>query len=224
VGGHLDDFVPTGAGLVALTAKLRVRAWDRAEPHLALPPYPASAEALITLRDGRQALIRPLRPTQDLPWLQSLIDAVSQDDRFMRFARVLHDPTLELARMLRVDYDREMVFIALCTQPDGSTQALGVVEAQILPDGRRAEFSILLRSDQKRTGLGRQLMHTIIEYARQRELRELFGEVLKGNRPMRGLATRLGFETRTDFDDDLVTVSLDLSRHDTEPSRETPKT
>jgi acetyltransferase len=165
-----------------------------------------------------------LRPTQDLPWLQSLIDAVSQDDRFMRFARVLHDPTLELARMLRVDYDREMVFIALCTQPDGSTQALGVVEAQILPDGRRAEFSILLRSDQKRTGLGRQLMHTIIEYARQQELRELFGEVLKGNRPMRGLANRLGFETRADFDDDLVTVSLDLSRHDTEPSRETPKT
>jgi acyl-CoA synthetase (NDP forming)/GNAT superfamily N-acetyltransferase len=212
IGGHIDGFVTLGQEPVACKAQLQVRIVDRESIHLALHPYPSHTESLITLKDGSTALIRPLQPHQDLPLLRELIEAVGEEDRFMRFVRVMHDPTIELARMLRTDYDREMMFVALGSRAGGTSLALGIVEAQIFPGHTRAEFSVLLRSDLKGTGLGRQLMEQMIAYTRQKGVQTLFGEVLKKNRPMRALATRLGFDTETDpDDDDMVRVSLGLN-------------
>jgi acetyltransferase len=113
--------------------------------------------------------------------------------------------------MARVDYDREMAFIALGTDSHGAIQALGMVDAFVSPDLSEAEFSIMLRSDLKGTGLGKLLMQKIIRYCESRNVRTIVGLVLKKNPGMRGLATRLGFVTSSsDEDDDMVTVTLRL--------------
>lgn len=104
-----------------------------------------------------------------------------------------------------------MVFIALSADAAGKPLALGVVGAFVTPDNSEAEFSILLRSDLKGTGLGKLLMEKIITYCKERKIGNVIGLVLRENQGMRGLATKLGFATKTDPDDDMVTVSLKLA-------------
>ena len=88
--------------------------------------------------------------------------------------------------------------------------ALGVVDAFVSPDNDEAEFSILLRSDLKGTGLGKRLMQKIIAYCKERKIQRVVGLILRENHAMRGLATHLGFATRSDPDDDMVTMTLHL--------------
>jgi acetyltransferase len=70
----------------------------------------------------------------------------------------------------------------------------GVVRITADPDRERAEYAVLVRSDLKGQGLGRQLMQAMIGYARAQGLGEIFGEVLRENTPMLRLAEALGFE------------------------------
>lgn len=193
-----------------------VRVWPRAylrgQRHLAIPPYPRETEEKITLRDGRVALLRPLRPSEDIALLADLVSHVSDDDRFLRFCKVIRGvPPELLAKMARVDYDREMGFVALVEGDQGQPVLLGVVDAFVMPDHAEAEFSILLRSDLKRAGLGAALMRKIMGYCERRGIATLVGLVLKQNHGMRGLATHLGFATAVDPDDeDMITVRLAL--------------
>jgi L-amino acid N-acyltransferase YncA len=53
-------------------------------------------------------------------------------------------------------------------------------------------------------------MNKIIDYTREKGRERLMGVVLRKNTDMRGLATRLGFTTNDDPDDDMVTVRLSL--------------
>ncbi len=61
-------------------------------------------------------------------------------------------------------------------------------------------------------GLGALLMRQIIDYAKKRGLREIWGDVLRENAAMLGLVRKLGFRVRDDPDDpSLVRVTLDLT-------------
>lgn len=79
---------------------------------------------------------------------------------------------------------------------------------------------IMVRSDLKGLGLGHRLMTEIIDYARDRGLKRIFGEVLRENTSMLRMARELGF-AREDVPDEPgiihVTISLDglpaLSQH-----------
>jgi acetyltransferase len=45
------------------------------------------------------------------------------------------------------------------------------------------------------------MMRRILDYARQRGIRKVCGDVLRDNRAMLGLCTSMGFEQRRDPDD-----------------------
>lgn len=52
------------------------------------------------------------------------------------------------------------------------------------PDMEKAECSILIDSSMTGIGLGPMLMRYIIDYARKRGIKELYGEVLRESEPM----------------------------------------
>ena len=87
-----------------------------------------------------------------------------------------------------------MAFIAEADDDDGVPQTLGVVRAITDPDNQDAEFGIMVRSDLKRSGLGRLLMDTLIAYLKTRSTRRLVATVLHENTGMLSLAARLGFQ------------------------------
>lgn len=215
VGVEIPAFVGNGTELQPSAPRLWVQTHLRGQRHLALQPYPRETEEKIVLRDGRVALIRPLRPSEDIGLLAELLANVAGEDLFMRFSKVIQGvPPEVLAKMARVDYDREMGFVALTENAQGQPVLLGVVDAFVMPDHSEAEFSILLRSDLKRSGLGSALMKKIISYCAARDIKTLVGMILKQNHGMRGLASHLGFSTAVDPDDDMVTVTLPLTGPD----------
>jgi len=70
---------------------------------------------------------------------------------------------------------------------------LGVSRFAADPDNAKAEFAVTVRSDLKGHGLGRLLLHEIVEQARRRGTAEVFGDILADNAPMLALARELGF-------------------------------
>lgn len=201
-------------GMMALDARMVIRpsavvGHDR----LAIRPYPSGLEESVTLRNGETVLLRPVRP-EDEPAHEDFVRRVSAEDFRLRFFSPMRAlPHTEMARFTQIDYEREMAFIATRPHPEGSDrpdETLGVVRAITDPDNLRAEFAVLVRTDMKGQGLGEFLMRKIIAYCRQRGTREIVGDILRENQPMRTLATELGFQTVGSQGMDVVEVRLPL--------------
>ncbi len=196
-------------GVIALDARIRVApASIAAADRLAIRPYPKELEETATF-EGREILIRPLRP-EDAPQHRQFITHISEEDMQARFFRAVKEvPPRELAYLTQLDYERAMAFIAVGTNEQGQPETLGVVRAQADPDNDTAEFAVLVRSDLKGHGLGSLLLEKIIRYCRQRGTRRLAGDVLATNRRMLQLAKAQGFHV--DLTQDRVArVTLEL--------------
>jgi acetyltransferase len=86
-----------------------------------------------------------------------------------------------------------------------------VVRISTDPDLERAEYAIAVDRTMTGLGLGPMLMRRMIDYAKKRGIRELYGDVLRENEPMLKLNRAMGFTVKTDTDDpNLIHVSLAL--------------
>ena len=83
-----------------------------------------------------------------------------------------------------------MAFIAL---DDDTGRMLGLVRLKDELDEQTAEFAILVRSRLKGHGLGWQLMQRVIDYAKEKGLRRVYGDVLAENASMLQMTGELGF-------------------------------
>ena len=184
-------------GVVALDARLRVsRSAGAGAERFAVLPYPAQLSETVSWQ-GQALLLRPIRP-EDEAQHRAFIEGLASEDMRLRFFRSGRElPRSELARLVQIDYAREMAFIALATLPDGSSQTVGVVRAVADPDNIEAEFGIIVRSDLKGRGLGRLLMNKIVDYLKRRGTQRLVGDVLRENETMRKLAVSLGLHVDT---------------------------
>jgi acyl-CoA synthetase (NDP forming) len=139
-------------GLDTLSASVGVAPAPPGDPaaRLAVRPYPAELEERVTLKDGRQVRLRPIRPDDGLALRLGFRLMAPEDRRFRLFS-----PARELApelaeRLTQIDYDREMALVA--DDPDRPGLLLGGARVIMDPDGRRAEFSVTVRSDAKGAG------------------------------------------------------------------------
>ncbi len=197
-------------GVICIDAHMRVRPLAGRESRLAIRPYPKGLEQVARLRDGREIVLRPIRP-EDEPAHHTLIARMSPEDlrlRFFSYVRELRHA--QMARLTQVDYDREMAFIATAAGENGEPETLGVVRTVTDPDNQSAEFAVLVRSDLKGQGLGHMLMKRIIDYCRSRGTAEIKGLVLASNESMLGLARRLGFGVEPGPEADTVVARLAL--------------
>ncbi|MGB0681422.1 MAG: GNAT family N-acetyltransferase [Magnetovibrionaceae bacterium] len=199
-------------GVVALDGRMRIDFEATAARGLAIRPYPAELEEQIRLRDGTEIELRPIRP-EDEPAYAKLLKRLQPQDLYMRFcsdgAGIERE---QLAHLTHIDYDREMGFVAVAYDYDNNPEILGSVEIMATPDRQEAEYSILVRSDQKGRGLGRVLMEKIIRYCRTADIGLVFGLILKDNESMLALARKLGYRDNPAFlDDDMIRLDLDLA-------------
>ena len=199
-------------GVVATGAFMRVSPSSQAgADRLAIRPYPQDLEERVALRDGRQVLLRPIRP-EDEPAHSDFISRLSpEDSRFRFFHYVRAMPHSQLARLTQIDYEREMAFLAVHQAGAAAPETVGVVRTVTDPDNERAEFSIVVRSDLKRLGLGTQLLRKAMEYCRARGTREIAGDVLAGNQSMLELARRFpGFTLSGPDEEGIVRIACRL--------------
>ncbi len=194
-------------GVLALDARAAITATPGIG--LVIRPYPGELAAQITLPDGTPLVIRPIRP-EDEAMHRAFLEQVAPEDLRFRFFRVTNRFSHEfLAGFTQIDYDREMALIAVRPGAAGEPETLGVVRAVADANNATAEFAILVRTDCKGRGIGRELMNRIIAYQRQRGTGELFGEVLTHNHAMLAMCRALGFEIG-ESSDEVVRVRLAL--------------
>lgn len=194
--------------LLAAKASLH-RFLGESEQRLAIRPYPQRFEQYVVLKDGRQCLFRPILP-EDEPQLREFISKVTKEDLYYRYFSEINEFTHDdLANMTQIDYDREMAFVAVTSEGEKET-IIGVTRAISDSDNTDAEFSILVRSDLKRLGLGRKLLEKMVSYTRDHGLESLNGITMPNNSGMIALATKLGFQTKNQFEDGIVSLRLTL--------------
>jgi acetyltransferase len=185
-------------GVIALDARVRLSASAPAgAANFAIAPYPAQWEETV-LWQGRSLSLRPIRPDDEAMHEDFLRQLDPQDIRMRVFYSRRTMERSELARLVQIDYAREMAFIAVAMGPDGQPQTLGVARALADPDNVEAEFGLIVRSDLKGSGLGLLLMHKLIAYLRAQGVQRLVASVLDDNPRMLNLAHELGFAEQND--------------------------
>jgi acetyltransferase len=196
-------------GVMALDARIRVcPAPADGRDRLAILPYPAELEQVLTLRDGRSVLARPIRP-EDEPALRRLFQQASEQDMRLRFFSQRGVPGhAELARYSQIDYDREMTFVAFDTRDADQSTLLGYACALNDPDRTQAEFALQMGAAAQGVGLGTALLQCLISHLRAAGTQALVGECLRENAAMAALATRLGFELRRAGTQTLLRLAL----------------
>ena len=195
----IDPLLVSHGHMVVLDAHVELaRPEAEGGRRLAVRPYPRELEQTATLRDGREIRLRPIRP-EDATTLQQLFHALTPEDRRKRlFSSMRELPDDLAARLTQIDYDREMVLVAL--DPDDPDLFWGGARIAADADNRRAEYSVTIRSDKQGLGLGRICFERVLDYAKARGIEEVWGTVLAENDGMLGLAERLGLTRRRDPD------------------------
>lgn len=189
----INPLIVNFEGAVALDARIRLSAAGPAgAAQFAIRPYPAELEETVQW-EGRTLALRPIKPEDETLHMAFLQQLDPEDVRLRVFYSKRTMERSELARLVQVDYAREMAFIALADGPDGQPETLGVARAMTDPNNVEAEFGVIVRSDLKGGGLGLLLMNKLIAYLRSQGTQRLVASVLDYNERMLKLAETLGF-------------------------------
>jgi RimJ/RimL family protein N-acetyltransferase len=145
--------------------------------------YPAEEERQVTLRDGREILLRPTRTT-DVESLQELFYNLSDRDIYTRFFTNLKSfSTKQAQHLCSVSYEEEMAFVAV-TGDWEDEKVVGSCCYYVDPSTNLADVAYMIRPDWQGLGLGGALQQRNIEYAQAQGLRGFTADVLCENEKM----------------------------------------
>ncbi len=182
----INPLLADDAGVIALDARV-ILAKAPVTIGLAIRPYPSELERSVAV-DGLLLAVRPIRPG-DADRLADMARRTSPDDLRLRLHGALNVASPSMAaRLSQIDYDREMVLIALL--PDQSMA--GAVRLVFDPNFECAECAIIVRTDMQGRRIGRLLLQGALEYARQKGARTVWGDILAENERMIDMARKLG--------------------------------
>ncbi|MDR9425483.1 MAG: GNAT family N-acetyltransferase [Marinobacter sp.] len=218
-GLEVSPLLFNGSGAVAVNVAIDL---DRKPGLPIIQPYPRELEEWIVLpKSGRRVIIRPVL-AEDEPEHRAFHEHQSPESiRYRFFQYRKHFSHEDVAQMVQIDYDREMVFIANARREDGKgEETLGTVRTWTDADNLRCEFAVMVDDRMKGEGLGVRLMHKMIDYCRARGTMEMVGDVLPDNRPMLQLAEHLGFEIRYNSEEDVMDLRLVLNEPESHWQRE----
>jgi acetyltransferase len=157
-------------------------------------------------RGGEHIVIRRVDPHDKALYSDFLREVSAEDLRLRFFAHIGELSAAESDRLSHLDYSHEMAFIAI---DEATGQMLGLVRLRDELDEQTAEFAILVRSRLKGHGLGWLLMQRVIDYAKEKHLRRVYGDVLAENASMLQMTAELGFHEE-DIGSGLRRVVLNL--------------
>lgn len=171
-----------------------------------LPPWHEE----LRLPNGREILIRPIRPDDAAP-LQGSFMLLQPDEIRQRFLHSVKQLAPEMVeRLTHPDPRSEFALVAAEPLPPGEALVGAVARVAVDPGTRNAEFAILVSHYVAGMGLGRHLMRRLVRWSRGKKLDCLYGEVMEHNQPMLSLVETLGFVRKQSDSPGLVRVVLDL--------------
>jgi GNAT superfamily N-acetyltransferase len=166
-----------------------------------------------TLRAKRRPDIRlTLRPARssDGDALQTYVRGLSPQSRYNRFLGAASElPASELARALAAN-GRDTQSLLLTSTAEDRETVVGEARVALWCARRAGEFSMSIADDWRRLGLGSALLQEIERKAAADGIELLFGDTLRTNEGMIGLARGRGFRLGPGFEPRLVRIQKRL--------------
>jgi acyl-CoA hydrolase/ribosomal protein S18 acetylase RimI-like enzyme len=179
--------------------------------------YPREIERRVTTKDGRELLLRPLRPT-DEPKLTELFYSLSENSMYKRFQRVMKRvPHEERSYYLDVDYVDDMAVVIETCDPQLEPEIVAIAQYFVEPASGFADVGFIVRDAWQGQGLGRILVDEIVRLARARGAAGITADVLATNGAMLALFRRTGLEVKTELEDGVCRLTMPFGEPATVP-------
>ncbi|HEX9862645.1 MAG TPA: bifunctional acetate--CoA ligase family protein/GNAT family N-acetyltransferase [Candidatus Bathyarchaeia archaeon] len=161
--------------------------------HMVISPYPKKYELLWALKDGREVLLRPIKPEDEPLWLE-MFQSFSDDSIRYRFFQMLKDTPHEVrVRYCNIDYDREIAIVPELTEKNRK-RILGVSRISIEPDGKSGELAFIVGDQWQGFGLGTKLVDYTLEIAKEMAIETVYAIMLPDNNRALNLMKKMGFK------------------------------
>ena len=139
----------------------------------------AVLESDVTLRDGANVHIRPIRPEDD-HILVDLFQHLSAQSIYQRFFTAMPELSPGMARYLsHVNYTNRMALVA-----ESGGELIGVARYERTSDPDTVELSLVIVDTWQGRGLGRILLREIVKAAEANGIHKFKADVLSENRRM----------------------------------------
>ena len=194
----INPLLVDSEGGIALDGRIKLSlSAKHGSARLAISTYPEALEEKIVLKDNKEVFLRPVRPG-DAASLKDMIERLTPDDLYQRFQGEF--PVLspdQAARLTHIDYDREMVLVGVPASEDihcPASEMFGCLLCTMYPGNPVAEFTLVVRSDQKGLGLGIALTSKLVRYLKTLPaVSTLVGYALPGNNSIIDMVKKMGF-------------------------------
>jgi len=180
----INPLIASGDELIAVDARIVLDKNPKEKPHLIISNYPSKYIKDVKLKDKTKVKLRPIKPEDEYMW-QEMFNSFSEETVRYRFFRIIKETPHEMrTRYCNIDYDRELGIVAEIEE-DGKKRLIGVIRI-ILTPGRNdeAEFALVVSDKWHRLGLGSEFLDYMFEIGKDKNLKKIYGIVLKENSPM----------------------------------------
>ncbi|MFH1531630.1 MAG: GNAT family N-acetyltransferase [Pseudomonadota bacterium] len=172
-------------------------------------PYPEELEISMTLKDGTEVSVRPVKPTDEEPF-KDLFYGLSEKSRYQRFfTRMQFMPHGSRQTYVNVNY-REQVALAVVVDSAEGERLLALGQYVKVPNQPRAEVAFLVSEEWQRRRLGSMLLDYLIRIARQSGLKGFVAEVLAVNKGMLAVFEALPYPLEMKFDSGVYHITFDF--------------
>lgn len=173
--------------------------------HLIISPYPKKYETLWRMRDGRIVLLRPIKPEDELLWLEMFKNFSEESIRY-RFFQIIKDTPHEVrVRYCNIDYEREIAIVAELNEGDRK-KILGVARISLEPDRRKGEIAFIVADPWQGLGLGTKMVDYAIEIAKEMGVETIYAIMLPDNVKAINLLRNMGFTIKAQEDGNLKAI------------------
>jgi acetyltransferase len=148
---------------------------------------------------GQAISIRPMQP-EDLDIETEFVEGWSAETRYNRlFSAGSFTSPERLKQITRIDYTRDMALIATLMLEDREVQ-IGVARYVLRDDNKTCEFALTVADAWQHRGIGRALMHQLMDGAAAAGIETIVGDILASNAPMLHFMRSLGFSVKAATD------------------------
>ena len=147
---------------------------------------------VLRIRNGQVVHVRLVEP-RDRELLQSYIRSLSERSRYNRFMTGLSElPTPELDRFIHIGEDHRFTVVATMAV-DGFEAIVGEARYAFDADALSVEFGLSIGDRWQGLGIGKALMKNLECRAASFGAEYIFGDTLRSNKSMIGLARKAGY-------------------------------
>ncbi|MHA1684021.1 MAG: GNAT family N-acetyltransferase [Promethearchaeota archaeon] len=162
--------------------------------------YPSKYERFYQLKDGTNALFRPIKPTDERA-LQDLYYDLSDRDRFYRFFTVMKTFRRDKVKpLVYIDYSSTMI-VVVSIEEAGVEKIVGSGGYFVNPNVNMAEIAFTINESYRGRGITKNLLRYLIRIAQEQGVQGFFGTILMENRPMLHIIRSLEYVVEATVED-----------------------